>query len=367
MRGLVAATLAILLLAGGCRAAEPAPSATGPSATAAPPAGATAAPSPAGGSGAAASQPAAAPAAPPRHLAVALSAVNAIAAPLWVAVDDGLFRQEGLEVEIANLDGGSRAVAAIVSGDTPLGVINSGSAVDARLQGPDMTIVAGLFDTYYFQIYSKPTLQAPADLRGKIIAASGARAASERAIVDVLEPLGLEMGRDYQVTYVGSQGGRLAALQQGLVDATVIAPPLGLKAREAGFTELVNLIQLGIPFGHFVITGSDAWMQANADTVRAFLRAYVASLALVKRDPETTKRAIAHYTDTTEPALLDESYTSGIPQLPDVPWVREDIVRGALATSDNPAARDANPQTFYDNRYLQELEAAGYFRTLYGR
>jgi ABC-type nitrate/sulfonate/bicarbonate transport system substrate-binding protein len=300
-------------------------------------------------------------------MTVALSAVNAIAAPLWVAVDDGLFRKEGLEVEVANFDGGSRAVAAIMTGDTPLGVINSGSAVDARLQGPDVTMVAGLFDTYYFQIYSKPTIQAPADLRGKTVAASGARAASERAFIDVLEPLGMEMGRDYQITYVGSQGGRLAALQQGLVDATIIAPPLGLKAREAGFHELVDLIKLGIPFGHFVITGSDAWMKANADSVHAFLRAYVESLALVKRDPETTKRAIARYTDTTDPALLDESYNSGIPQLPEIPWVRDDIVRGALATSENPAARDANPQSFYDNRYLQELEAAGFFRTLYGR
>src|SRR5436305_241574 len=119
----------------------------------------------------------------------------------------------------------------------------------------------------------EPTTSASApaaapDLRGKTIAASGPRAASERAIIDVLEPYGMEMSRDYQVTYVGSQGGRLAALQQGIVDATIIAPPLGLKAREAGYRELVDLIKLGIPFGHFVITGSDAWLRANADTVR---------------------------------------------------------------------------------------------------
>jgi NitT/TauT family transport system substrate-binding protein len=363
MRGLVAVILGSLVALAACRAPEAAPSAAGPSAPAAPAGSGAAGPAAAGASGSSA----ASAATPPKRLAVALSAVNAIAAPLWVAVDDGLFRQEGLEVEVANLDGGSRAVAAIVSGDTPLGVINSGSAVDARLQGPDITMVAGLFDTYYFQIYSQPAIAAPADLRGKTIAASGPRAASERAIIDVLEPYGMEMGRDYQVTYVGSQGGRLAALQQGIVDATIIAPPLGLKAREAGYRELVDLIKLGIPFGHFVITGSDAWLRANPDTVRAFLRAYVTSLALVKRDPEVAKRAIAHYTDTTDPSLLEESYASGIPQLPDVPWVRDDIVRGALATSENPAARDAAPQTFYNNGYLQDLEAAGFFRGEPGR
>src|SRR5205823_2645920 len=146
------------------------------------------------------SGPAAAPTtiAPPRRLTVALSAVNAVVAPLWVAVDEGLFRKYGLDVEVANLDGGSRAVAAIVSGDAPVGVLNAGSVVDARLQGTDVLILAGLFDGYYFQIYGKPNVQSPADLRGRTIAASGARAASERAIVDVLQPLGLEASRDYQ-------------------------------------------------------------------------------------------------------------------------------------------------------------------------
>jgi NitT/TauT family transport system substrate-binding protein len=339
--------IGLLLLAGACRAAE------SPTATPAQPV--------AGGPSATASSGAAVPTAiaPPRHLTVALSAVNAIVAPLWVAVDEGLFRKYGVDVEVANFDGGSRAVAGIVSGDTPIGVLNAGSVVDARLQGTDVLILAALFDGYYFQIYSKPSITSPADLRGRTIAASGARAASERAIIDVLQPLGLEANRDYQITYVGSQSGRLAALEQGIVDATVISPPAGLKAREAGFVELVNLVNQNIPFGHFVVASSESFLRTEPDTFRAFLQAYVESLALAKHDPEATKRAIAKYTDTDEPALLDEAYTAGIPELPEVPLVKEAIVRGALATSENPRARDATPQTFYDNRYVQELEAGG--------
>jgi NitT/TauT family transport system substrate-binding protein len=304
---------------------------------------------------------------PPRKLTIALSAVNAVVAPLWVAVDEGLFRRYGLEVEVANLDGGSRAVAAIVSGDAPIGVLNAGSVADARLQGTDVLILAALFDGYYFQIYSQPVIQAPAALRGRTIAASGARAASERAIIDVLQPLGLESNRDYQITYVGSQSGRLAALEQGLVDATVISPPAGLKARQAGFRELVNLVNLNIPFGHFVIASGESFLRAQPEVFRAFLRAYVESLALSKRDRVATQRAIAKYTDTDEPALLEEAYAAGIPQLPDVPLVKEAIIRGALATSDNPRAREANPTDFYDNGYVQELEAAGMFGTATGR
>src|SRR5205085_1631188 len=162
------------------------------------------------------------------------------------------YRKYGLEVEIANLDGGSRAVAAIVSGDAPIGVLNAGSVVDARLQGTDVKVLAGLFDTYYFQIYSQPALRSAAELRDRTIAAGG------------------------------------------------------------------------------------AWVSEHGDVWRAFLRAYAEGLALVKRDPVAAKRAIGRYTETDDPALLEESYVAGIPQLPDVPWVREEIIRGALATSDDP-------------------------------
>lgn len=356
----------LALVVAACRASEAPTPATIPPVTApgsagatpvasAPPAPATAsAPGTAGGAA-----PAPTAIAPARKLTVALSAVNAIVAPLWVAIDEGLFRKYGLDVEVANLDGGSRAVAAIVSGDAPVGVLNAGSVVDARLQGTDVLILAGLFDGFYFQIYSKPGIQAPIELRGRTVAASGARAASERAIVDVLQPLGLEANRDYQITYVGSQSGRLAALEQGIVDATVISPPAGLKAREAGFRELVNLVNLNIPFGHFVVASGESFLRAQPDTFRAFLRAYVDSLALAKRDREATKRAIARYTDTDEPALLEEAYAAGIPQLPELPLVKEEIVRGALATSENPRAREVAPASFYDNRYVQELAAAG--------
>jgi NitT/TauT family transport system substrate-binding protein len=359
--------LGLILLTVACTSAErPAPAQ--PPAAAKPSGASVSTVAPAGQAGdSGAAQAAPTAIAPPRKLTVALSAVSAVVAPLWVAVDEGLFRKYGLDVEVANLDGGSRAVAAIVSGDAPVGVLNAGSVVDARLQGTDVLILASLFDGYYFQIYSKQEVQTPADLRGRTIAASGARAASERAIIDVLQPLGLEANRDYQITYVGSQSGRLAALEQGIVDATVIAPPAGLKAREAGFRELVNLVNLNVPFGHFVIASNESFLRAQPDTVRAFLRAYMESLSLSKRDREATKRAIGKYTETDDPSLLEESYAAGIPQLPDVPLVKDEIVRGALATSDNPRAREAAPGTFYDNRYVQELEAAGVGRAPAGR
>jgi NitT/TauT family transport system substrate-binding protein len=315
----------------------------------------------------AASNPSAAPPPAPTRLRVAISAISAIVAPVWVALDAGLYRKYGLDVEFANFDGGTRAVTPIVTGDTPIGAVTSGAVIDARLQGTDLQMFASLFDTYYFQIFSRREVRSPEDMRGRTMAASSAKSASERAAIAALEPYGLQPGRDYQLTYVGSQSGRLAALEQGLVDATVISPPFGLRAREAGFVELVDLMSMNIPYGHFVIASSERWAREHPDIMRAFVQAYSEALALVRRDPDATKRAIAKYTQTEDPALLEESYQVGFGQLPEIPLVREEVVRGAMETSDHPQARTAPPQQFYDNRFVQELEAAGFYRQLYGR
>lgn len=313
--------------------------------------------------------PAGAPREPagPVRVRVAVSAISAILAPVWVALEEGVYRKYGLEVEFANFDGGTRAVTPIVTGDTPIGSVTAGAVIDARLQGADLQMFASLFDTYYFQIFSRREVRTPQDMRGRTMAASSAKSASERAAIAALEPYGLQPSRDYQLTYVGSQSGRLAALEQGLVDATVISPPFGLRAREAGFVELVDLLRLNIPYGHFVIASSERWAREHPEVLRAFIQAYSEALVLVRRDPEATKRAIAKYTQTDDPALLEESYQVGFAQLPEIPLVREEVVRGSMETSDHPQARTTPPQQFYDNRFVQELEAAGFYRQLWGR
>jgi hypothetical protein len=41
-------------------------------------------------------------------------------------------------------------------------------------------------------------------------------------------------------------------------------------------------------------------------------------------------------------------------------------VRGTLAATDHPKAATADPKTFFDNRFLQELESSGFVKELYG-
>ena len=46
---------------------------------------------------------------------------------------------------------------------------------DARLAGGNLVVIGSFYDYYYFQIFGKPTIQNPADLKGKVIAATAGR------------------------------------------------------------------------------------------------------------------------------------------------------------------------------------------------
>ncbi len=342
-------TIGLALVLVGC-AAPAAPAASAPPAadTTAPAQPATSAPEPA-------------------HLRVSVSAINASMTPFWTGVDAGTFRQHGLDVEIVNFDGGPRGLAALLAGEVAFSLVNATSVVDSRLSGGDPLMIGTVFDTYAFQIFGRPGLARPEDLRGKTIAVGVARAAAEQATTDGLARFGLEPTRDYAMTYVGSNAARFALLEQGLVDAITLSPPTGVRAREAGWVEVLDITDLGLPYGLTMITTAESWAARNEATVRAFLQGYVEALALAKRDQPAAERAIARFSQESEPAVLDETYRLSVPKMADVPYVREDIVRAALASSENPAAPTADVAKFYDNRYLRALDDSGFIRQAYGR
>src|SRR3990172_12028000 len=64
--------------------------------------------------------------------------------PLYAAVDNGYFEQEGLKVEISPMAGGQVAIPAIVGGSLDLGFSAYFAVFSARDAGMDITIVAAI-------------------------------------------------------------------------------------------------------------------------------------------------------------------------------------------------------------------------------
>lgn len=297
---------------------------------------------------------------------VGYSAISAAVAPLWAAQEKGFFKKYGLETELIYLAGGSRVVLGMEADSIQVGLFNVGAAVEARLAGGNTLITGSVYDVYYFQIFGKPTIQSPQELKGKVIAASRAGAASEYGIRDALAHYGLKEN-DYKMVYVGGTDARVQALQQGLVDASIISPPNGLIAQKLGFKEIVNLMQMKLPFGYIGIGVNEPWMRQNRDAVRNFFKGYLEGLALCRRDREYAVRIIGKFSRIDDREILLESYRTSVPYIPERPYVKKEIIEAALKLSKRENARSADPEKFYDNSIVKEIEASGFIASLFGK
>ena len=120
-------------------------------------------------------------------LRIGYSAITTTQAPLWAAQDRGIFTKYGIEPELIYLAGGSKIALALESNSIQMGRFNVSSAVDSRLAGGTLVVIGSFYDYYYFQIFGKPTFQRPADLKGKVIAASTAGSASDYGVREALQ------------------------------------------------------------------------------------------------------------------------------------------------------------------------------------
>src|SRR5215467_16063428 len=63
--------------------------------------------------------------------------------PPWMAKDSGIFRENGLDVQLVYLRGGTTAMMALLSKETPISEIAGPSVVSASLRGTDAVLIAG--------------------------------------------------------------------------------------------------------------------------------------------------------------------------------------------------------------------------------
>ena len=99
-------------------------------------------------------------------LHVGYSAQAGSLAPIWITKEAGIFKKHGLDVELLFIPGGPTAAAALMSGEVPITVVGGPAVVSSNLAGSDLVMIAGIVNTFAFQIVSvKPIYVLPTTKR----------------------------------------------------------------------------------------------------------------------------------------------------------------------------------------------------------
>src|SRR5579884_3221912 len=223
-----------------------------------------------GPAGAAADAAPAAPSAPPpapEKLKIIYSSLAGNYMPLWIAVDAGLFREQGLDPELLLIESGTAATQALVAGESPLANVAAAAVISAMVEGFDAAFVQATVQVPPLTLFTRPDLRAPEELRGARLGVTRFGSSTDVVGRMLLRRWGLEPERDIALLQLGSVPELLAALQSGAVDAAVLSDPTSLRAAKLGFRVAADAAELQIPYLHLGTVVPRSVLAARPDLI----------------------------------------------------------------------------------------------------
>lgn len=348
------ATLVALVGCGGVRSAGP--EARGPA-----PAGATSAPA-AGASPAAAGARAA-----PERARLIITSISLGATPNYIARDLGFWAEEGIEPDLVLVPGAATPAQALVAGEVDFVAGAGATTVPSALEGAGLVILAVQINSFP-NVIMAPVIERMEDLRGKRLGITRRGAASDFAARFALQHFGLRPDDDVALVPLGDGPATLTGLTTNAADAGVLNDFQVVTARGMGYHELADVGQLGVEYAQTGQVTTTRNVDERPDYVRRFLRGWTRGLAYFLTNREGALTLAAKYLNTDNMALLEAAYHDYAPRVQRIPYPRPGGVQTVLDTlvATNPRAATARPEQFYTDRFIRELDEAGWFKQLYG-
>ncbi len=296
------------------------------------------------------------------------SAVSGSQAILFVTRDAGFFKKYDIDLQIVFVAGAPPNIAALVSGDLDLTIFAGPAAIASNLEGANTVVLMTYINTMEHTFISRPNIKKPADLKGKKFGIARPGATDDYGVRVAFKKWGLDPDKDITFLSVGTQPSRFAAVQTGMVDATLLQPPFTTKARQEGMVELASLGDLGLDYIGTSLATTRQTIQKKEGMVRRFVRAIVEGIHFYKTQKEASIQSIAKFTKLTDRTALEEAYnTYAIKYMARVPYPSLKGVEAILEdlAKTNPKAKGADPKRFVEPRFLKELEDSGVVSRLY--
>src|SRR5581483_1025255 len=214
---------------------------------------------------------------------------------LWYAFEKGIFKENGLDVDMKSISGGAQTSAALLANQINIGQFGGSEALSATAAGADLVVIGDMAPVYPYILYAQKSIKTVADLKGKKIGVSNVGGSSDIATRAALKKEGLDPEKDVQIVAVGSHANRTAALLAGSIDAGVDDPPEDEELVKAGLNALIDLAALKLPTANTAIVVQRSWLDANKDAAQAYIDSTVIARAAMLKDKAGTLGVLDKY------------------------------------------------------------------------
>jgi NitT/TauT family transport system substrate-binding protein len=280
-------------------------------------------------------------------------------APIFFGFKQGLFAEEGLDLEI-DVVRTDLAIAGLSAGKLDY-IAHGGAALRGATRGFPIKLIFALDDKAAFWLITRRQIQQVKGLKGKKIGVSFPGDTPYLVLKRFLRERGLDPEND--VTYVSGQISPigLQGMSAGVLDGAVMAPPYSVIAEKMGFHSLAFLGKEvpDAPTINGIIT-SDAKIRSQPDQVQRMVRAMLNSVNLYrqKKDLAVTYLASEY---KLERAMAQQVYRNALAVLTPRGEVSLDKIRDALNLAKESGQASLvfkKPESLMDFSFLHKAQRA---------
>jgi NitT/TauT family transport system substrate-binding protein len=218
-----------------------------------------------------------------QKIRIAYSSRSNTIAPLYVAANNGFFRDEGLEVELIQVSPRLGAMA-VMNGDVSF-TTSFVSTFRGILQGLPLKVILIVLKKGMYFLVVRPEIKDVNDLKGKKLGVATIRGTDQLVAAELLRSKGFDPALVQQLV-IGETPLRAQALASGAVQAVSVSPPYELMLQQMGYKILAGPPEVGMPASGLFT--SDRLLKDNPQMVRRTLRAVMKANRFIAANRQET-------------------------------------------------------------------------------
>ena len=220
-------------------------------------------------------------------------------APQYVAVEEGYFEEEGLDLTLVTGFGADKVMAAVLSGDAEIGFMGAEASVYAFQEGANDPVVNFAQLTQRAGNFLVAREEMPdfkwEDLKGKNVLGGRKGGMPEMVFEYILKKQGIDPEKDLEINQSIDFGSTAAAFSGGLGDFSVEFEPSATALEKEGAGYVVA--SLGVDSGYVPYTSycaKSSYMEENPEVMQKFTNALQKGMDYVQsHTPEEIAKVIA--------------------------------------------------------------------------
>jgi len=237
-----------------------------------------------------------------QKIRIAYSSRSNTVTPLYVAAEKGIFREEGLEVELVQVSPRLGAMA-VMNGDVAF-TTSFTSTFRAILQGLPLKLVMVALKKGIYYLVTRPEIKNIQELKGKKLGIATIRGTDSIVAEELLRSKGFNPALLQQLV-IGDTRLRAQALMSGVVEVVSLSPPHDLLLKNMGYNILAGPPEVGLPASGLFT--SNRLLQENPQTVNRTLRAVVKANRFIAANRQETIAVMLKWLPQTQ-EVAGQSY-----------------------------------------------------------